>query len=291
MISVIIPAYNEENVIARCLDGILGGINHSDLEVIVVCNGCIDKTAEIAGQYGPPVKVISIQQPSKIAALNTGDTVATSFPRFYIDADVEISGDSIKKVAKQLENPGVLAAAPALSVNLSRSNWAVKSFYAVWTSLPYFSRGDMIGSGVYAVSEEGRRRFDTFPDIIADDAFVRLLFTREERKTVPECQFEIHAPATLNNLVKIKTRSRFGRTILHKQFPSFQQGQDTSFLSVFSVLAKKPFLLPAMAIYLYVQMQTKKNTLRKLASADFKTWERDESSRLPTSNIRGNDHG
>lgn len=279
MISIIIPAYNEENVMARCLDNILRGIDSSQLEVIVVCNGCVDRTMAIADQYGPPVQVASIQQSSKIAALNTGDSLATGFPRFYIDADVEISGDCILKVAKQLENRQVLAAAPMLEVNLRHSSWAVRSFYAFWTLLPYFSRGDMIGSGVYALSEEGRKRFDMFPDIIADDAFVRLLFTREERKTVPECRFTIHAPRTLNNLIRIKTRSRFGRTVLLKQFPSLQQGQDTSSLSLFSVLVKKPFLLPALAVYIYVQLQTKKNTLRKLASADFETWERDESSR------------
>ncbi|HAE43568.1 MAG TPA: glycosyl transferase [Clostridiales bacterium] len=283
MISVIIPAYNEENVIARCLNNILRGINHSDLEIFVVCNGCIDRTMEIAEQYGPPVKAVSILQSSKIAALNTGDALATSFPRFYIDADVEISGYALQKVAKQLESPEVLAAAPALQVNLSHSSWAVKSFYAVWTSLPYFSRGDMIGSGVYALSEEGRKRFDTFPDIIADDAFVRLLFTREERETVHDCNFAIHAPTNLNNLIKIKTRSRFGRTILHKQFPSLQQDQDTTSFSAFRLLAKKPFLLPAMAVYLYVQVQTKRHTRRKLATADFSTWERDESSRPPVS--------
>ncbi|MDP3559234.1 MAG: hypothetical protein Q8R79_02635, partial [Legionellaceae bacterium] len=82
---------------------------------------------------------------------------------------------------------------------------------------------------------------------------------------------------------KIKTRSRFGRIVLNLKFPSLRQGADTSSLSVYKLIIKKPMLLPAMAVYLYVQLLTKWHTQRKLALGDFKTWERDESSRLHNS--------
>ena len=75
-----------------------------------------------------------------------------------------------------------------MEFDLTDRPWAVRAFYEVWSKLPY-CRSGMIGSGVYALSEEGRRRFGRFPDITADDAFVRLHFKPAERRTVESCRF------------------------------------------------------------------------------------------------------
>ena len=53
MISVIIPAHNEESVIARCLEAFVTGAEPGELEAIVVANGCSDATAEIALAMAP----------------------------------------------------------------------------------------------------------------------------------------------------------------------------------------------------------------------------------------------
>ena len=45
MISIIIPAYNEERVIAATLKELVPGAIAGELEVIVVCNGCTDNAA------------------------------------------------------------------------------------------------------------------------------------------------------------------------------------------------------------------------------------------------------
>ena len=47
-VSVIIPAHNEESVIGRCLAAMLEGAQPGELEIIVVCNGCSDRTGEKA---------------------------------------------------------------------------------------------------------------------------------------------------------------------------------------------------------------------------------------------------
>ncbi|MFP4111740.1 MAG: glycosyltransferase family 2 protein [Candidatus Woesearchaeota archaeon] len=47
LISVVIPAYNEEKYISRCLDSLIEQ-NHPSTEVIVVNNLSSDKTFEIA---------------------------------------------------------------------------------------------------------------------------------------------------------------------------------------------------------------------------------------------------
>ena len=53
MATIIVPAHNEETVIADCLNSIVNqtGIDH----VIVACNGCTDKTVEIVRSQFPDV--------------------------------------------------------------------------------------------------------------------------------------------------------------------------------------------------------------------------------------------
>ena len=77
----------------------------------------------------------------------------------------------------------------------------------------------MIGVGVYAVSEDGRSRFGAFPDVIADDGYVRTLFDASERVCVEDAPVRVYAPKRLSDLVRIKTRSRLGRYELGQRFP------------------------------------------------------------------------
>jgi len=54
MISVIIPAHNEEKYIGKCLDSIALAANNIDskVEIVVVLNRCTDKTEQIAKDHG-----------------------------------------------------------------------------------------------------------------------------------------------------------------------------------------------------------------------------------------------
>ena len=185
-VSVVIPAHNEEAVIGRCLNAILDGAKPGELDVVVACNGCSDATAEIARSFGNDVRVVETPTASKTAALNAGDRAARGFPRFYVDADVLLPLESIRRTANVLEGDGILAAAPRVDFDLTRSNLLVRAFYRVWTRNPYFDSGK-ISSGVYAVSKEGHARLEKFPDLTADDEYVRRLFRSHERATAPDC--------------------------------------------------------------------------------------------------------
>ena len=105
-----------------------------------------------------------------------------------------------------------------MQVDLRGSSLAVRAYYRVWTRLPYVREG-MIGVGVYALSEDGRRRFEAFPDVIADDGYVRTLFDPGERVRVDDAPVRVYAPERFSDLVRIKTRSRLGRYELGQRFP------------------------------------------------------------------------
>jgi hypothetical protein len=207
-ISIIIPAHNEESVVGRCLDRLLQGTTASDLEIVVICNGCSDRTSEAARSRG--VQVLELPEPGKPAALNAGDGQATVFPRFYVDADVEVTGAVLLEAAALLDLPGVLACAPAMQVDLTRASWAVRAYYRAWTRLPYTTHHH-IGSGVVGLGQEGRSRFSEFPDVIADDKFLQDLFEPSERmSTSLPAAFTVHSATNLQALLRRLARVRAG---------------------------------------------------------------------------------
>ncbi len=105
-----------------------------------------------------------------------------------------------------------------MDVDLRGSSLCVRAYYRIWEQLPYVRAG-MIGVGVYALSEEGRGRFEEFPEIIADDGYVRMLFSSSERIHVEDAPVRVYAPAGVSDLTRIKTRSRLGRYQLAAALP------------------------------------------------------------------------
>jgi glycosyltransferase involved in cell wall biosynthesis len=82
MISIIIPAHNEEKVIATTLNELAIGAFSGAMEVIVVCNGCTDNTARIVATYNPAIRCIETEVPSKTNALNLGIELPEDFLAF-----------------------------------------------------------------------------------------------------------------------------------------------------------------------------------------------------------------
>lgn len=282
-VSIIIPAHNESAVIGRCLRTMLDGAREGELDIVVVANGCRDDTAAKARALSPDVRVIDTATPGKSNALNVGDEVATGFPRFYVDADVQLPIQSIRRVSQILRGGTFLAAAPQIKFDLSQRNWFVRAFYDVWFQTPYMKEG-MIGSGVYAVSEAGRKRWDKIPLITADDAFVRLQFKPEERTVVADCSFTITPPDSLAGLVKIKTRGHFGNIELKRVHPELFQNEGQPHGQALLKLARNPLLWPKLAVYTYVRIASRRAAEKRLQQGDHKTWERDDSSRAPMAN-------
>lgn len=192
MLSVILPASNEEAWIGRCLAALFG----SDpvgmgCEVIVVANGCRDRTAAVAqGMAGMAeaagwsLRVLDLPAGGKPGALNAGDAVAAAGgARVYLDADVTVDRALMAQLAAALTaQPGAAYASGRPRVAPAAS--AVTRAYArFWARLPFF-RDRAPGFGLFAVNAAGRARWGAFPALISDDTFVRLLFAPSERLEV-----------------------------------------------------------------------------------------------------------
>ncbi|MDX9835206.1 MAG: glycosyltransferase [Desulfobulbus sp.] len=278
MISIIIPAHNEEKVIVATLGELIAGATSGELEVIVVCNGCTDKTVEIVTSFGPAIKCIETDVPSKTNALNLGDMEVSGFPRFYQDADVILSLDAIRQVAQVLRSGHFLAASPQMRMELREASWPVRAYYEVWQQLSYVEEG-MIGAGVYALSKEGREKFVKFPQIIADDGYIRTLFQTNERTSVDSCHSLVRAPSTLSGLLKIKTRSRLGWYELKRKFPELMQTEKKHYGNALLGLLSKVHLWSKIPVYLFVNLLTRFRAKKYAQLQGFTGWERDDSSR------------
>lgn len=272
MISVVIPAHNEEQVIGRCLRSLLDGPD--DLEVVVVANGCTDRTAAVAAAHGPRVQVLETPVASKVAALNLGDAHVRAFPRLYVDADVELSGASAHAVADALRAGAGLAAAPAVRFALAGRPWHVRAYYRVWSALPFAQEGVGAG-GVYALSAQGRARFDTFPDLGADDLFIRERFTADERLRVAGAQVVVHPPLTLRSLIKIRARV----LAANREYAArgYALGPGAGLRGCLHALRARPALWPSAAWYVAVQCAARLWSRRP--SRGSRPWDRDETSR------------
>jgi len=119
-ISVVVPAYNEELVIERCIKSLLN-LEYSDYEIIIVDDGSSDNTLKRArGLMDSGVKVIHQNNQGKPTALNTGIRSSSGEIIVTVDADTELHKDSLRMIANRFANKEIGAVAGNVKVVTDR---------------------------------------------------------------------------------------------------------------------------------------------------------------------------
>jgi len=276
--SVVVPAHNEQAVLGRLLACLLAGAEPGELEVVVVANGCTDGTAEVARSHGPDVRVFETAIPSKGAALRLGDEHALTFPRLYVDADVELETGDVRRLCTAFDEPGVLAAAPDRRLDLAGRSRAVRWYHEIWARLPEVRQG-LFGRGVLAVTEEGYERIAALPPVMADDLAISLAFAREERAVVADAGVVVRPPRTWPDLIRRRIRVETGTSQLEHDNVVPGATARTGVRDLLGIVRAEPRLVPALAVFLATAMIARLGAHRAKRSGDFSTWLRDDSSR------------
>ena len=113
-VAVIIPAFNEEAVVAGAVRSALSG-DYPDLEVVIVDDGSSDRTGEIAADLAEDPRVSAITMhpnQGKPAALDAGIRAASSDLVVTVDADTVLARDAVRHLVRPLlDDPGLAAVA------------------------------------------------------------------------------------------------------------------------------------------------------------------------------------
>jgi len=225
-VAILIPAYNEEKVIERTVQGALDS-DYPDVRVIVIDDGSKDRTLEVtrrafaAEEAAGRVLILAKPNGGKAEALNYGLQHIGDAELFVgIDADTIIAPDAISRMVPHFLNPKVGAVAGNAKVGNRVNLWTR------WQALEYitsqnFERRALNTMGavsvvpgaigawrVSAVREAGGYHVDT----VAEDADLTMALLRNGYRV----QYEdlalafTEAPTNANALMRQRFRWSFG---------------------------------------------------------------------------------
>ncbi|MGA2423869.1 MAG: glycosyltransferase [Terriglobales bacterium] len=225
-VAVLIPAYNEEKVIERTVQGALDS-DYPNLRVIVIDDGSKDRTLEIARrafaaeEAAGRVLILTRPNGGKAEALNFGLEHIDDAELFVgIDADTIIAPDAIARLVPHFLNPKVAAVAGNAKVGNRVNLWTR------WQALEYitsqnFERRALNALGAVsvvpgaigawrtaAVREAGSYHVDT----VAEDADLTMALLRNGYRVEYEdlALAFTEAPTSANALMRQRFRWSFG---------------------------------------------------------------------------------
>ncbi len=111
LVSIVMPAYNEEAVIEDALSGLLN-LNYNNIEIIVVDDGSTDRTESIARAFAKShsnkeIRVYTQSNTGKASALNTGIFHACGDFLLCVDADSRLNPQALENAMHHFEDPSV----------------------------------------------------------------------------------------------------------------------------------------------------------------------------------------
>lgn len=129
LLSIIIPVYNVENYIRKCLDSLIQCIDSDETEIICIDDGSTDRSGEICDDYqNKNINIKTIHQKNKgvASARNTGICYAKGQYIAWVDSDDYVSPNWFKVIKKYIEkNPDLLIFDYTLEKNRRYIKWHV----------------------------------------------------------------------------------------------------------------------------------------------------------------------
>jgi len=146
--SVVIPAHNEQALIARCLGSVRRAVERDaavaagGAEVVVVANRCTDHTAELAEAAG--ARVVVDERRNIAAVRNAGVAISTGEVVVTIDADTVMHPDTLVAVERLLASGAHVGG--GCSFVPERTSWGIRATMTVGRAAIAMAR---IGGVVY----------------------------------------------------------------------------------------------------------------------------------------------
>ena len=239
-VSVIIPAFNEERVIASSVARVLAS-DYPSLDVIVVDDGSKDRTSAIVAEEfanEPRVTLLTLRNGGKAAALNRAMGHARGEIIIALDADTQFEPTTIRRLARWFSDPEMGAVAGDARVG-NRVNLVTR-----WQAIEYitaqnlerralagFDAMTVVPGAVGAWRRAALEQVGGYPeDTLAEDQDLTIAIQRAGWRVTydPRATAWTEAPESFKALAKQRYRWAFGtlqclwkhRAILRKGEPA-----------------------------------------------------------------------
>ncbi|HLF86503.1 MAG TPA: glycosyltransferase, partial [Nitrospiria bacterium] len=266
-VSVIVPVYNNQESIKKCIEALLGqDYPNNGYEVIVVDDGSDDGTAGVVKAY--PLKYIYQKNQGPAAARNRGAGEAKGDIILFTDSDCVPDPDWIREMVKPFDVPDVVAVKGAYKTNQRAvtARFAQIEFEERFNMLKKAESIDMVDTysagfrrGVFLEM----KGFDTsFPVANNEDTELSYRMSRLGFRMVfnPNAiVYHLNHPDTIMRYARLKFWRGYWRMVVYKRFPD-KMIKDTytpqtlklQILSLFFFFAVLPLipLFPAVGIFL-----------------------------------------
>ena len=180
-LSFVIPAYNEQNHIGKCLDSVCEQAKkYGDrVEIIVVNNASTDRTGEIARSY-PGVTVVDEPHKGLVWARRAGFMASSGDLIANVDSDTILTPGWLDTVLKEFEkNPNLVGlSGPFKYYDIPKhmTRW-IEIFYYVSYLVYFMNRfvwrnGSMLQGGNFVVTRKGLEKiggYDTSIEFYGED--------------------------------------------------------------------------------------------------------------------------
>ena len=129
-VSIIIPVYNAEKTIERCLKSVFELNYPKDrLEIMVIDDGSVDRTLKIIKSLFDEVKIVRKKRGGAASAQNVGIKNSSGEIILNIDSDAYITKEFLSTAIKEFDDPQVGIVGGFLKPAPTKSFWAKMSGY------------------------------------------------------------------------------------------------------------------------------------------------------------------
>ncbi len=220
-VSVIVPAHNEETVIAKTLHSLLASDYAGPLDILVVDDGSTDGTAAaVRAIPDPRVRLVTQPNAGKAHALRNGVARTSGEILVFADADTQFEPDALRCLVSAFSGPEVGAVSGHARVGNRRTFLArcqdleyVSGFnldrraFAVWNCITV-APGAISAIRREAITAAGGFSFDT----LAEDTDLTLAIHRAGYRVeyAPDAVAHTEAPETFQALARQRFRWAYG---------------------------------------------------------------------------------